>query len=154
MLNMLFPREIDSTYRGHKLAPWFLLIVVFMRIVQSLGVFFGGRFVVSSADGIPLDTYTAAGAQTVMALFALVSLDRLLIGLICVLVLLRYRSVISFFLMLLLLQDLGKRLVLVVFPITRVGTPPGLAVNLVLLALTMVGLVLSLWKHDDPRAHG
>ena len=34
-------------------------------------------------------------------------------------------------------------------PIARTGTPPGPYINLVLLALMIVGLALSLWRRAD-----
>jgi len=53
---------------------------------------------------------------------------------------------------LLLLENLSRKLILQVMPIPRTGTPPGFFVNLVLLALMVVGLALSLWSHDSRRA--
>jgi hypothetical protein len=75
-----------------------------------------------------------------------------MIGLLCVLVLARYRALVPFMFALLLLQHLSRTLILQVMPIDRTGTPPGFAVNLVLLALTVVGLVLSLRSRDRGQA--
>ena len=151
MFNPLLSRQFDNTYRGHKLALWLFALIVSVRIAQGLFVIFGGYSVVSSADGIPLDTYTPAAAQTVVSLSALLGLYLFLIGLLCILVLVRYRSMISFMFALLLLQHLGKSLIFHFLPIARIGAPPGPAVNLVLLALMIVGLVLSLWNQDSPQ---
>ena len=144
--------RVATAYRGHVLAPWLLGLVVLVKIAQSLAVLFGRDFVVSNADGIPLDAYSPAGAQTVLSLSALLSVDRLLIGLLAVLVLVRYRGMVAAMLVLLLLHDLGKQLILQLFPIVRVGAPPGPTMNLVLLGLTIVGLALSLWNRSAVRA--
>jgi hypothetical protein len=45
---------------------------------------------------------------------------------------------------LLLLEQLSRRLILRFSPIIRTGTPPGFYVNLVLLAVMLLGLALSL----------
>jgi hypothetical protein len=45
---------------------------------------------------------------------------------------------------LLLLEHLSRRLILYFSPIIRTGTPPGFYVNLVLLAVMLLGLALSL----------
>jgi hypothetical protein len=45
---------------------------------------------------------------------------------------------------------LGRTVVLYFEPLVRTGTPPGPYVNLALFVLTVVGLVLSLWR--NPRA--
>jgi hypothetical protein len=152
MFNQLLPPRIDNAYRGHKLALWLFALVVVFRIAQSLVVIFGGSSIVISADGIPLDTFTQAGAQTVVALWTLLGITRLLIFLMCVLTLLRYRSAIPFMFALLLLYYLAAQLSLQLVPVVRAGTPPGPIANVVLLSLTLVGLALSLWRRSDDRA--
>jgi hypothetical protein len=146
MLNQLLPESIDNTYRGYKLALWLFALVVAVRITQSLVILFNGYSVAKSADGIPLDAYPPAAAQTIVALFALSSLSRLIISLLCVLVLVRYRSAVSFMFVVLALNYLATQLILRFIPIVREGSPPATTVNLTLFALTIVGLALSLRK--------
>ena len=146
MFNQLLPQRIDNTYRGHKLALWLFALVVSVKILQSLLVIFIGHSVVTSADGIPLDTYTPTGAQTVVALFALSGLSRLIIFLLCVLILVRYRSAIPFMFAVLVFHYLAGQLIVQFVPIVRTGTPPGPVVNFILFALMLVGLALSLWS--------
>jgi hypothetical protein len=131
------------------MAVWFFVMIVLVKIAQNLSVLFGGPSVVSSADGIPLDTYSTAAAETVVSLWALLGLTRLWIILLCILVLVRYRSMIPFMFVMLLLNDLGRIVVLYFLPIATTGTPPGPRVNLALLALTIAGLVLSLLKNRN-----
>jgi len=152
MLELLLPRSADRTYHGHRLALWLFAVVVFMTAGMSLVSIFNGYAAASSADGIPLDTYTSAAAQTVVSLFALLGLSHLLFCLLCLLVLVRYRSLIPFLFALLLLEHLGRKLVLRFLPIARTGTPPGSVVNLVLLAVMVAGLALTLWNRDEHRA--
>jgi hypothetical protein len=152
MLDRALPKYIDNTFRGQRIAVWLFVLIVFVKIAQSLAVLFGGRSVLSSADGIPIDTYTPAAAQTVVSLWALLGLTRLWICLLCILALVRYRSMIPLMFGVLLLHDIGKELVLHFFPIVRAGTPPGPAVNMILLALTIIGFVLSLWARHDPTS--
>jgi hypothetical protein len=152
MIKKLLPQCIDNTYRGHKLALWLFALVVSVKILQSLLVIFNSYSVVKSADGIPLETYTPAGAQTVVAVFALSGLSRLIISLLCVLVLVRYRSVITFMFALLALDYLARELILHFIPLVRTGSPPGPLVNLILFSLTIVGLALSLWSQGNLEA--
>ena len=65
MLEQLFPQRVDNSYRGYKLALWLFALVVLMKVAMSLNSIFNGYFVARSADRIPIDTFTAAGAQTV-----------------------------------------------------------------------------------------
>lgn len=148
MFNALLPRHADNTYRGYKAALWLFALLVLLKTVISLNSIFNGYSVASSADGIPLDTFTPAGAQTVVSLVAALGLSRLMICLLCLLVLARYRALVPLMLSLLLLEHLSRRLILYFLPIPRTGTPPGSGINLVLLALTVAGLALSL-RHRD-----
>jgi len=151
MFNQLLPRRVDNTYHGNKLALWFFALLVLMKISISLNSIFNGYSVASSADGIPLDTFTSAGAQTVVSLFALLGLSHLMICLLCILVLVRYRAMIPFMFALLLLERLSRKLILHFLPIPKTGTPPGSTVNLVLLAVMIIGLALSLRSQDNPQ---
>lgn len=152
MFDRLLPPRFDNAYRGNKLALWLLALVVLLRTVMSLGSIFNGYSVATSADGIPLDTFPSAAAQTIVSLFALLGLSHLMICLLCVLVLVRYRSMVPIMLALLLLHFLGGRLILYLLPIVRTGTPPGFYINLALLALMVVGLALSLRRKGDLQA--
>jgi hypothetical protein len=146
MFDRLLPRSIDNTYRGHKLALWLLGLLALLRFVIGVNSIFNGYAVMTTADGIPLDTFPAAATQSLVALWALLGLSHVVIGLLCVLVLIRYRGMVPFMFALLLLQHLGGRLIVHFIPLVRTGTPPAPIVNLTLLTLLIVGLALSLWK--------
>ena len=151
MLSDLLPRQLDNTYRGRKSALWLFGVIASARILQSVVVIFNGYSVARGADGIPLDTYARGAAQTVVALFALSALNRLVLALLCVLVLIRYRRAISFMFLVLIVAYLAGDLLLRFVPIERVGAPPGTTVNLVLFILMIAGLALSLWKRPGSR---
>jgi hypothetical protein len=152
MLNPLLPRRADNTYRGHRFALVLFGLLLLMKLGISLSTLFNGRTAATSADGIPLDSYTPAAAQTVVSLFALWGLTNLVICIIGLVVLIRYRGLVSFMFALFLFQQLGRYLVLQLLPIVRTGAPPGFVVNLVLLALMVVGLALSLWRRNGPAS--
>ena len=149
MLNQLLPRTLDNRYAGHRLGLWLFGLVLAVRIGQSLAAIFSSHSTLISADGIPLDTYSLAAAQTIQGVWALSSLYRLIISLLGVLVLVRYRAAVPLMFALLALEWLGRQLVLHFIPIVRTGNPPGPAVHLVLFVLTLVGLGLALWKQNN-----
>ncbi|MGH9749082.1 MAG: hypothetical protein ACRD6R_04065 [Candidatus Polarisedimenticolia bacterium] len=143
-LTRLLPPHIDNTYRGHRLAPWLFGLLVVVKGGIGLGTIFNGRNAAMSADGIPLDTFSPAGEQAFVSLFAAWGLAQLMLNLMGLLVLVRYRSMIPFMFALLLAEHLGRRLISLVMPIARTGMHPGLVVNLVMVAVLIVGLLLSL----------
>ena len=150
----LLPQRADNTYRGSKAALWLFALPLLMKLAISLGCLFNGHQAAGSADGIPLDTFTPAGARTVVALFAILGLSDFSFCLVCIVGLIRYRTPIPLMFVLLVLEHLGRRLILLFLPIPRTGTPPGFAINLALLALLIVGLVLSLRSRDTSPAPG
>jgi len=60
MLDLLLPRNIDNTYRGHKVALGLFGFLVFSKLTMGLNCVFNGHFVARNVDGIPFDSYTPA----------------------------------------------------------------------------------------------
>lgn len=152
MLDLLLPQRVDNTFHGQRLALWLLAALVLMKGGIALGTIFNGHSAATSADGIPLNTFAPAGEQAFIAIFAAWGLSQLMLNLIAVLVLVRYRALVPFMFLVLLLEHLGRRLIFLVLPIARTGTPPGLFINLGLVAVMLVGLVVSLRRPDNPQA--
>lgn len=145
MLDRLLPRAIDNDYRGQKAALWLLGLLLLMKTAMGLNSIINGYKVASSADGIPLDTYPAAAASTIVALFGIWGLGHFMMCLIGILVLARYRSMVPFIFALFLLEHLARKSILRLHPIVRTGNPPASLINLALLALMIAGLALSMW---------
>jgi hypothetical protein len=154
MFDKLLPQPIDNTYSGSKTALWLFGLIVFVHIVQSVMVIVNGHMVAQSADGIPLENYPAAAAQTILAIFMVSSLRRLIIALICAVVLFRYRSAVPLMFVVLGLSYLGGQVIFQFVPIVRVGNPPGVVMNLIMFGLTIVGLALSLWRRGGSHLLG
>ena len=149
MLGQLIPPRLDNAYHGSRVAPWLLGLVVTIKLLQSVMSVFLGATVASTADGVPLDSYTPAAAQTVIAMFALLGSARLPFYALCLLALAKYRSAIPLMLALFSLDYVTRSLVLYYLPIERTGATGGLVVNQVLFAVMLVGLVLSLRRRRD-----
>jgi hypothetical protein len=120
-----------------------------MKSVIGINTIINGRVVITSADGIPLDTYPPAAAQSLVAIWALLGLSHIILGVLGIIALIRYRSMIPFLFALFLLQQIGGRLILQYIPLVRIGAPPAFAVNLIQLSLLIAGLALSLWRRRD-----
>jgi len=148
----ILPQSIDNTYRGQRLGLWLFVPVLVVKTGIALGTIFNGRQAAQSADGIPLETFGAGGAQAVVALFAIWGLSQLVIGVFGLLALVRYRAMVSFMFFLLLLEHLARKWILLAMPIARTGSAPGGYINLALLVLMVVGLALSLWSRPDVPA--
>src|ERR1700720_155796 len=101
-----------------------------MKTVISLRSIFDGYAVATTADGIPLDTYSPAAARTIVSLWALLGLSSFMLCLLCILALIRYRSMVPLMFALFLLEYLGRRLIFQLLPIVTTGSPPAFYINL------------------------
>jgi len=144
VLNRIFPEHIDNHYRGHKLALWFFVPITFMKLAISLLHIFNADGGAQSISTIPLDSYSPGAAQNVIALFARVGLDQLFLGLIFVLVLIRYRAMIPLMYVLIVVQYIAHEGVVHMKPLALAGTSGASTPALVLMVLSICGLVLSL----------
>lgn len=153
MIDRLLPARLDDTYRGQKIALWLFGLLVFMKAGMAVNSIFNGYFVATSADGMPLDTFAPAATQAVVSLFAAWGLGQLMISLVCVLVLVRYRSGVPFMFALLLLEHASRALMFQVIPIDKAAAAsPASVVNVVLYTLEIGGLALSLWTRGVANA--
>lgn len=149
---MLLPRTIDNDYRGRAVALWIFGLLTLVRLAMSVNTIANGRVVAAGADGIPLDSYPPAAAQTIVALFAIWGLAHLLLGLGSLLVLVRYRSFVPFMFLAIGSEHLLRRLILRTIPIVRTGNAPAGYINRAILILTVIGFALSLWNRRRKSA--
>jgi hypothetical protein len=145
MWNRLFPRQADNTFAGHRAALWLLGLFIALKLVMSINSMVNTASVAAGADGLPLDSYGPAAAQTVLLLFALLSLGHLALAVIALTILIRYRAMVPFIYLVLLGEHLARRFVVASHAVTRIeDVPLGWYVNVGLLILLSLGLVLSL----------
>jgi hypothetical protein len=156
MLSRIFPRQFDNDYRGNRLAIWLLVPILLMRLVMGTNSIVLTRLVASSADGIPLGSFSPAGQETVLFLFAVQGLCMVLIVLLGILALVRYRAMIPLIYLMLLAVQLGSKALLLLHPVARTAeygaSPLGFYINLGLLAAAALGFVLSLLGGARERA--
>jgi hypothetical protein len=153
MLSRLFPKQFDNNYRGYALALWLLAPIALMILAQCVVSLVMTRDVLMGPDRIPVDTYDAPAAQTVIALFALAAVYRIVLPLMCLVALVRYRAMVPLMYLLLAAVSVANRVVLFLNPIVRNDAPAtGFAITLALLAAILVGLALSLATPAKKRA--
>lgn len=150
MLAELFPRVADNRYTGRKLGLW-LFALTPLKIAMGINVMLNAPTVAQSADGIPVEAFAEPGRAAFLFMFAAWGLAQLVFGLAGLVVLVRYRSLVPLAFVALLVEQLGRKLLHLYWPIERVGTSPGTYINATLLGIIVLGLLLSLWR---PRSSG
>ncbi len=144
MLDRIFPKQIDNHYRGHKFALWLFVPITFLTLSRSLTHIFRSDGGAQSLSRIPLDTFVNGGAETVVWAFAYIGLSQLLLGLLFVVVLLRYRSMIPLMYLVYLAEYFGAKGIYWMKPYVRTGASSVGPVFKVLIVVAIVGFVLSL----------
>ena len=151
MLSRLLPSLANFTYTGSRISLWLLGLVLFLKLAIALGAIFNGHYAASVADGIPIDSYTPQGTQAFLSLFASLGLSQFILGLLGVLLLLKYRPLVPIFLLVLLIEYLARKGVNAYIPIARSGNAPGGAINWAIFGVMLVAFVLSMRQRDVPQ---
>jgi hypothetical protein len=89
---------------------------------------------------------SVAGADGIIFAFGLWGSSQLLFALIQLLVVFRYRSLVSLMYLMLILEVLLRQLVGYMKPVIFAHTPPGAIGNQIILPLAVFMLVLSVWS--------
>jgi hypothetical protein len=151
MLRRLFPQSIDNSYGGLKLAIWILVVIALVKAVMGLTSTFIGDVVAAGAHRISLGAFPPEAAQLVVLALARAGLSAFVLALLCVAALVRYHAMIPLVYHLLLVDHTGRAAIFVKESAV-VGLSKGAVANFVLLILTVVGLLASLWGASKPTA--
>ena len=144
MLKILFPKSISNHYSGISIAKWVFVAMTVLTIGRSLAHIFLPDGGAQSIATIPLSEFTSSGATVIIGMFAQWGLTQLMFGLLYVLVLWRYRSLIPLMWLFIIFEWTGRLLLGFYKPFETVGQAPGGIGNMIFPVLAVVMLVLSL----------
>lgn len=148
ILETLLPSKIDNTIRGTKLPFYVFALYAILSVVRSCIHIFAPDGGAGSIAGMDL---SVAGADGIIFAWALWGSSQLILALIQLLVVFRYRSLVPFMYLLLAIEVLLRKLVGHMKPVTFAHTPPGEIGNQVILPLALAMLLLSLWSANQQR---
>ena len=143
IFNILLPARIDNTIRGSRIPFYVFALYAIVSLVRSCIHLLAPDGGAGSIAGMNL---AVAGADGIIFAFALWGSSQLILALIQLLVVFRYRSLIPFMWLLLALEVLLRELVGRMKPVTFAHTPPGAIGNQLILPLAALMLALSLWS--------
>jgi len=148
-LSALLPASADNTVPGMKLPVYVFALIAVVSTVRSLIHLLAPDGGAGSIAGMNLNV---AGANGIIFAFALWGSSQLIYALVQLAVAIRYRSLIPFMYVLLILEALLRMLVGRMKPVVFAHTPPGAIGNWVILLLAAVMLLLSLRREDAAAA--
>lgn len=142
-LEVLLPAQADNTIRGMKLPVYVFTLISVVSLVRSCIHLLAPDGGAGSIAGMNL---AVDGAGGIIFAFALWGSAQLIYAVIQLVVAFRYRSLVPFMYVLLIVETLLRELVGHMKPVTFAHTPPGAIGNYVILPLAGLMLVLSLWR--------
>ena len=152
MLHRIFPKQIDNIYRGYWLAVWLLVPLAFVKLAMGVNTVVNTHKIITSADGIPLDTYSTGAQQNLVFMYQAWGLTLALLALLGFVALIRYRAMVPFVYLMLGIEQIGRiACEAVTFQrsaATLIGPTPAGAINLALIAALLIGFALSLGKEE------
>jgi hypothetical protein len=108
MLERIFPKQVSNTYQGISIAKWVFVVMTMLTIGRSLAHIFlldGGA---QSIATIPLDAFSPDASAVIIGMFAHWGLTQLMFGLLYVIVLWRYQSLIPLMWLFILAEYSGR----------------------------------------------
>jgi len=149
LFELILPVKIDNVIRGTKIPFYIFALYAIVSTVRSCIHLLSPDGGAGSIAGLDL---AVAGADGIVFAFALWGSSQLLFAIIQLLVVVRYRSLVPFMYVMLMLEVLLRELVGVMKPVTFVHTPPGAIGNQIILPLAALMLVLSLWSVSKQKS--
>jgi hypothetical protein len=135
----VFPKQLDNSFRGNRIAVIvFALITVFTLARSCIHIFApdGGASTIAGINS------SFEGGSNVISMFAFWGLAQLLMGLVYLAVFFRYKSLIPFMYMLIIIEYSGRVLIGMVKPLIVSHTPPGAIGDYILIPLAIMMLML------------
>ena len=151
MLDRLFPKQVSNDYQGIAIAKWLFVAMTLLTIGRSLAHILIPDGGAQSIATIPLDAFSSDASAVVIGMFAEWGLTQLMFGLVYVLVLWRYQSMIPLMWLFILIEWAGRLLLGFYKPLETVGQAPGGIGNMIIPVLALIMLMLSL-IHKDAKA--
>jgi hypothetical protein len=152
MFKRILPAHVDNRFRGHALALWLFAPLALMKLLLGLAHVLRADGGAQSVSTMPLDTYPAGAAQNIIALMARMGLEQLLLGVLFLLVLLRYRALLPLMYLLAVAHFALQYAIAAAKPLALAGTSGAGTIHLVIGVASIAGLLLSLSGRGYRRA--
>ena len=152
MLTNLFPRQVDNGYRGHVVAIWLLLPLALVKLLQGANVAgllgtANTRRILEGVDRVPVSTFPPEAASHLLFLFAAWGLGIFTLGLLALIVLVRYRAMVPLMFLVLLIEQGGRMVLSSIHlgrPLVSLAASPANLINWAFLLIIVIGFALSL----------
>ena len=139
----IFPNVIDDNYSANVIVKLFFYILTGITIIRSLiHIFYpdGGS---QSIAGIPIEIYSTQAANTVIGIFAFWGVSQLLMGLIYLIVSIKYKSLIPLMLLINIIEYSSRFIITFYKPFVTTHVAPGAIGNYIMIPLLLLIFIMS-----------
>ena len=143
LFEIFLPARIDNINRGSRIPVYIFTIYAIVSTIRSLIHIFSADGGAGSIAGMDL---SVKGADGIIFAFALWGSSQLLLAIIQLLVVFRYKSLVPFMYFLLMIEVLLREMIGKMKPVLFSHTPPGAIGNQIILPLAAFMLIFSLWS--------
>ena len=144
IIDSILPKKITNEFEGQKVALYTFIVIVLITLVRSCIHIFAPDGGAQSIAGFPLNTYPEAASTMIILIFSLWGASQLLMGIVYLIVLLRYKGLIPFMYVLLFIEYLSRFLLGIFKPAISTHVIPGGVLDYIMIPLALVMLFLSL----------
>lgn len=141
LINKIFPKSANNDYTANKFSTIVFLVIAILGTIRSCIHFLAPDGGAGTIAGINLNV---TGAKEIIFAFSLWGSSQLLYAGIQLVVYFRYKTLIPFMYILIIIETLMRMYIGHMKPIVFAHTPPGQIVNFVMLPLAFIMLILSL----------
>ena len=152
-MSKILPERTNHQYEGNKLALYFFYVITLVTIGRSLVHIFSLDGGAQRIATIPLDSYSEEASDVVIHIFAEWGLAQLLFGILYLIVLWKYKSLIPLMYLFIAIEYSGRLFLTLYKPIILEGTAPGYVGNYIMIPLALIMFSLSLRTHDEGNSN-
>lgn len=147
-IEVIFPNKIDNEFNGSKIALYTFYVITIITLWRSQHHMLAPDGGAQSIASIPLDTFLESGANAVISIFAFWGLSQLIIGIIYMISVIKYKSLIPLFYLLIFVEYFGRWVIGIFKPLQTIQIAPGVIGNYIFMAISIIMLILCFYRSD------
>lgn len=148
-MKKVLPDKITNDFKASKILIYIFSLITLVTIVRSLIHIFAIDGGAQSIAGFPIDTYSQEASKVVVLIFSVWGLSQLLMGILYLIVLLKYKSLIPLMYLFLFIEYAGRLLLGIYKSAESTHVVPGSVANYLMIPISLVLFILCLRQKGE-----
>lgn len=153
LIDSILPEKVTNEFKGNKIVLYVFVLITIITLIRSCIHIFAPDGGAQSIAGFPLNTYSEAASSIVILIFSLWGASQLLMGVVYLIVLLRYKSLIPLMYLLLFIEYTSRLILGIYKPVISTHVVPGGVGDYIMIPLSLIMLFLAIrgYKKENNR---